>query len=421
MSSGIYTIFTLLIVFTALFGYINHRFIKLPATIGIMIISLICSLLLVAAGNFFPSVSEQVVAAIKSIDFENLLMEMLLSFLLFAGAIHVDVGKLRKEAPAIITFATAGVVLSTAIVGVLTWLLFKAFHYPVDLIYCFLFGALISPTDPIAVVGILKNAKIPSALETKISGESLFNDGIGVVIFLSILEIARYGVGELSVAEIGLLFLKEAAGGLAWGWMLGYAAFWLLRSIDNYKVEVLITLAVVMGGYAFANWVHISGPLAMVVAGIMVGNKGKRLAMSDITRDYIGKFWELVDEILNAILFMLIGFEMLVITFNFNLLWIGIGAIAIVLFARLISVSIPILFLSIRRTFEENTIAILTWGGLRGGISVALALSLPANMFREEFVTITYIVVIFSIIVQGLTIGKVARKLAKNKKETTLR
>ena len=223
-------------------------------------------------------------------------------------------------------------------------------------------------------MGILKSAKIPERLETKIAGESLFNDGVAVVVFLSILEVARMGVENLSIGQIVWLFLKEAGGGIVWGWVLGYSAFGLLKSIDNYKVEVLITIAIVMGGYAFANMIHISGPLAMVVAGIMVGNKGKELAMSDTTRDYVGKFWELIDEILNAILFMLIGFEMLVITYHIKLMWIGLLAIIIVLLARLISVSIPIFFLSFRRTFEQNTIAILTWGGLRGGISVALAL-----------------------------------------------
>lgn len=413
MSIEIYSIFALLIVITAIFSYVNFRFIRLPATIGIMIISLLFSLFLVIGGNLFPVISQKATAAIESIHFEELLMEILLSFLLFAGAIHVDIGKLKKQAVPIITFATAGVIISTIIVGTLMFFLFKALHLEIGFIYCLLFGALISPTDPIAVMGILKDAKIPTALETKISGESLFNDGVGVVVFLSILEVARLGIENLSAGQIGLLFLKEAGGGLLWGWILGYIAYHLLRSIDNYKVEVIITLAIVMGGYAFANAIHISGPLAMVVAGIMIGNKGKQLAMSDITRDYLAKFWELVDEILNALLFMLIGFEMLVITYHTNLLWIGLIAVVVVLLARIISVSIPIFFLSIRRTFEKNTIAMLTWGGLRGGISVALALSLPKEMFRDEFVTITYIVVIFSIIVQGLTIGKVARRLVK--------
>ncbi len=411
MSSGLYTIFSILIVFTAIFSYINHRFIKLPATIGVMLISLLCSLGLVVAGNFIPSLSQQATTIIESLDFENLLMEMMLSFLLFAGAIHVNLGKLKEQAVPIITFATAGVIISTIIIGTLTYFLFRIFNSPIDFIYCLLFGALISPTDPIAVMGILKTARIPSALETKIAGESLFNDGVGVVVFLSIFEVASYGIQNLSAVQIGWLFIKEAGGGIILGLILGYVAFRLLKSIDNYKVEVLITLALVMGGYTLASSIHVSGPLAMVVAGIIVGNKGKQLAMSDMTRDYVGKFWELIDEILNAILFLLIGFEMLLLTLNWSLVWIGLLTVLIVLFARFVSVSLPTLLLSLRRTFEKNTIPMLTWGGLRGGISVALALSLPKDMFREQFVTITYIVVIFSIIVQGLTIGKVARKL----------
>lgn len=414
MLMSVYTIFTLLIVFTALFGYINHRFIKLPSTIGIMIISLACSLFLVLTGNMFPVVWKEVTDTIESIDFETLLMEVMLSFLLFAGAIHVDFGKLKKHATPIITLATLGVIISTITIGFLLFFIFNLFNINAGLIYCLLFGALISPTDPIAVMGILKNAKIPAAMETKIAGESLFNDGVGVVVFLSILEVAKLGIENLSFGEISWMFVKEAGGGLLWGVILGSIAFYLLRSIDQYKVEVIITLAVVMGGYAFANAIHISGPLAMVSAGIIVGNKGKQLAMSDVTRDYLGKFWELIDEILNALLFMLIGFEMLVISFRMELMWMGLMAVIIVLFARFISVSIPILALSLRRTFEKNTITILTWGGLRGGISVALALSIPRDMYRQEIVTITYIVVVFSIIFQGLTIGKVAKKLVSN-------
>lgn len=414
MLTHFYPIIALLIVFTALFGYINHRFIKLPNTIGIMLISLLCSLLFVLFGSMFPVISNQLKSMAQSIDFESLLMNVMLSFLLFAGATHVDAQKLQKEITPIISFSTLGVLLSTIIIGFLMFVLFKLFGTKIDLIYCFLFGALISPTDPIAVLGILKKSKIPSALETKITGESLFNDGVGVVIFLSILEIANLGISNLSVLQIGWLFMKEAAGGMVWGLLLGYAGFYLLKTIDNYQIEVLITLAMVMGGYTFANWLHISGPLAMVVAGLITGNKGKRLAMSDTTKDYVSKFWELLDEILNALLFLLIGLEILVIHINQNLIWISLIAIVVVLLARFISVFVPIFFLSFLRTFEKNTIAILTWGGLRGGISVALALSLPQNMYRQEFVAITYIIVLFSIVVQGLTLGRVANKLTKN-------
>jgi Na+:H+ antiporter len=411
MGMNFYTVFTVLIVLTAAFSYLNYRFIKLPATIGIMVISLLISLGMVVLGKFYPSMLREPTEIMKSIDFENVMMRMMLGFLLFAGALHVDLNKLKREISPILSFATVGVLISTACIGSLMFLLFKALSFDIPFIHCLLFGALISPTDPIAVLGILRNANIPSSLETKITGESLFNDGVGVVVFVSLLEIARPGNENVSTFQIAWTFLKEAGGGVLWGILIGYAGFYLLRSIDHYQVEVLITLAMVMGGYLLASILHISGPIAMVVAGIITGNKGIQKAMSDTTRDYLEKFWELIDEILNAILFILIGFEILVISLQRDLLWISFIAIAVVLFARWLSVSIPILFLSFRRAFEKNSIAILTWGGLRGGISVALALSLPSAMHKEIFLTITYIVAIFSIIVQGLTIGKVAKKL----------
>lgn len=384
---------------------------RLPVTIGIMIISLISSLLFIGLGNIYPQISVQAVRVIDALDFHNLLMKVMLSFLLFAGAIHINAQSLKKEGLPILTFATVGTILSTFIVGGLMFFVFKLFHLPIGFIYCLLFGALISPTDPIAVLGILRHARIPPSLELKISGESLFNDGIAVVIFISILEIAGAGTDHLSFTDVSLLFLQEAGGGLLFGAVLGYLGYRALRSVDNYQVEVLITLAMVMGGYALADLLHISGPLAMVVAGIITGNIGKGMAMSDVTRDYVGKFWEVIDEILNSILFLLIGFEMLVIKWTPQLLLIGVITVLIVLLARWISVAIPVFFLQFKNTFEKNAIPILTWGGLRGGISVALALSLPGEMFKDEFVVITYVVVVFSILVQGLTIGKMAKKL----------
>jgi CPA1 family monovalent cation:H+ antiporter len=413
MNVDYYTILTLLVVLTAFFSYLNFRYIKLPPTIGIMIMSLITSLVIVVVGYFYPAFLLRSVALIKSVDLETILMRIMLSFLLFAGAMHVNASQLKKEIVPIIAFSTIGVLLSTAFIGVAMYFLLGLFNFHIPVIYCLLFGALISPTDPIAVLGILKKANIPSSLEIKITGESLFNDGIGVVVFISLFEIARMGTENLSMAQIGWIFLREAGGGIIWGGIIGFAGFYLLRSIDNYQVEVMITLAMVMGGYLFAFFLHISGPLAMVVAGIITGNQGMREAMSDKTRDYLVKFWELIDEILNALLFILIGFEMLIISLNHALIWVSLIAIPVILLARWISVSIPIFFLSFRRTFEKNTIAVLAWGGLRGGISVALALSLPAGMHREEFLAVTYVVVIFSIIVQGLTIGKLARKLIK--------
>lgn len=411
MFVNIYGILTLLIVLTAIFSYINIRFIKLPSTIGIMLISLLSSMLMIWLSRFFPWLAHRPMEILGSIDFETLLMRIMLSFLLFAGAIHIDFQKLRSQMIPIFMYATIGVLISTGVIGTAMYFIFQLIQLPVPFIYCLLFGALISPTDPIAVLGILKHTGIPESMEIKISGEALFNDGIGVVIFISLLDIVHLGSEKFTLFQSSLLFLKESGGGITWGIMLGYSGYYLLRSIDHYQVEVLITIAIVMGGYFLADRLHISGPLAMVVAGIIIGNKGSREAMSDTTRDYINKFWELVDEILNALLFLLIGFEMMLLSFNLKIALIGLIAIVIVLAGRWISVFLPTLILSFRKTFERNMMRILTWGGLRGGISVALALSLPRNEFRNDLVSVTYIVVIFSILVQGLTIGRLAKKL----------
>lgn len=407
----VYNLITIIIVLTAVFGYFNFKFLKLPATIGIMIISIIASLLVVGIGYFNPDFFKRTTDIIRAIDFHTALMKVMLSFLLFAGAIHIDINKLKKESTAIIAFSTIGVLLSTFIVGGLLFVVSKWFGFSIDFIYCLLFGALISPTDPIAVLGILRKSKIPSSLEMKISGESLFNDGVAVVIFITIYEIINTGIENTSALQIAWLFVKEAGGGVVFGGLLGYIGIYILRSIDNYVIEVLVTLAIVMGGYLLADHLHISGPLAMVVAGIITGNKSRAEGMSAETRDYVDKFWEMIDEVLNAVLFLLIGFEMLIIPFTFSLFWLGCISILVVLLARFISVAIPIAFLKNKTVFEKNAIPILTWGGLRGGISVALALSLPTSMFGEVFVPVTYIIVLFSIIVQGLTIGNFAKKL----------
>lgn len=407
-----YNLITIIIVLTAVFGYINFRFLKLPATIGIMIISIVASLCVVGVGFFSPHFFKKTTDIISAIDFHTALMKVMLSFLLFAGAIHIDIKKLKKESTTIITFSTIGILISTFIVAGLLFTVSKWFGFSIDFVYCLLFGALISPTDPIAVLGILRKSKIPSSLEMKICGESLFNDGVAVVVFITIYEIIITGVENISPLQIIWLFMKDAGGGIVFGGLLGYLGFYILRSIDNYVIEVLVTLAIVMGGYLLADYIHVSGPLAMVVAGIITGNKSKVEGMSVVTRDYIDKFWEMIDEVLNAILFLLIGFEMLIVPFTFNVFWLGCITIGIVLLARFISVAIPISFLRYKTVFEKNVIPILTWGGLRGGISVALALSLPNSMFGEVFVAITYIVVLFSIIVQGLTIGKFVKKLS---------
>jgi CPA1 family monovalent cation:H+ antiporter len=413
----VYNMITLIIVLAAIFAYINYRFIKLPSTIGIMLISLLASLIVIVLGIISPNVFLQTTKAIGLIDFQTVLLRIMLSFLLFAGAIQIDSKKLKSERVSIITFSTIGVIISTFVVGTLLYIVISLFGLSVDYLYCLLFGTLISPTDPIAVVGILKKAKIPESLETKISGESLFNDGVGVVLFISFYEIAQIGYANISVWNIIWLFIREAGGGLLFGWLLGYIGFLALKSIDNYVVEVMVTLAIVMGGYGLAEIIHVSGPLAMVVAGLFTGNRSMNVVASDVSSDYIGKFWEMIDEMMNAILFLLIGFEMLIIPFNITLFFLGCLTILIVLFARLISVCLPITLLKYKNSFAKNTIPILTWGALRGGISVALALSVPKYMYGEMFVSITYIVVLFSIVVQGLTIGKFAKKLAESNPE----
>ena len=401
----------ILITLSALFSYINHRFIGLPTTIGVMLIALLMSLLLILIGELgvarFDEVAERL---LLGVDFDETLMHGMLSFLLFAGALHVDLGGLKQQKWVITILATVGVFLSTMIVGVLAWAVLSWLGIGIPFIYCLLFGALISPTDPIAVLSTLKSVGIVKSLETKIAGESLFNDGVGVVVFLVIAGMA-VGPGDVSVGSAALLFVREAVGGVLFGLGLGYAGFFLLRTVDNYQVEVLITLAMVMGGYAAALALHTSGPIAMVVAGLLIGNRGRVLAMSDRTREHLDTFWELVDEILNAVLFVLIGLEVLVLQFTREYMFAGLLMIPLVLIARTISVGVPINLLRLKRDFSPHVVKILVWGGIRGGISVALALSLPAGPQRDVIVAMTYIIVVFSILVQGLTIGKVAKRL----------
>ena len=356
----VYNLITIIIVLTATFGYLNFRFIKLPGTIGIMLISLVASLIVIVIGNWHPHFFQKTTDLINSVDFDTALMKVMLSFLLFAGAIHIDIQKLKKQMTSVIAFSTIGVMISTFIVGALLYATTGLLAIQIDFIHCLLFGALISPTDPIAVLGILKDAKIPETLEIKISGESLFNDGVAVVVFITILEIINAGIENVSPGGVAWLFLREAGGGILFGCILGYIGFLALRSIDRYIIEVGITLAIVMGGYALADCLHVSGPLAMVVAGIITGNKNRQQGMSDISRDYLDKFWEMLDEFLNGILFLLIGFEMLVVHFSWLLFWLGCICIVIVLFARLMSVALPIFFLRYNNTFEKHAVSILT-------------------------------------------------------------
>ena len=408
---SVYEALSIVIVISAAFAYINYRFIKLPSTIGIMFIAMLSSMAVYAWGRNFPIVVDEINLVLGSFDFYELLMSGMLSFMLFAGAIHIKIDELKKEKLAIILFSTVSVVVSTFAIGTIVFYLLPLFGLQISYIHCLLFGSLISPTDPIAVLGILKKANISKSLEMKIAGESLFNDGVAVVVFLTILHVAQ-DPDSLSFTGIASLFLKEAIGGLVLGLAIGYMAFLMMRSIDNYSIEVLITLAVVMGGYVLASRLHISGPLAMVAAGILIGNQGKQLAMSAQTNDYIDKFWELIDETLNAILFVLIGMELLLIDFKNLYLIIGLVLIVLILIVRYFSVWLPAQVIRLKEKLDRNTLYMLTWGGLRGGISIALALSLRPEHGKEIWVALTYIVVAFSILVQGLTVGKLAKKLS---------
>ncbi len=403
----------ILLTLSAVFSYLNYRFIKLPTAIGIMLISLALSLLLLISGKIgFFDISQQASALIQGIDFHTTLINGMLSFLLFAGALHINLNELSKQKWVILILATVGVVSSTFIIGGMSWIILNALELNISFIYCLLFGALISPTDPIAVIGILKTVGIPKSLEIKISGESLFNDGVAVVVFLVLLGIAT-GEGETTIFSIGSLFIQEAIGGAIYGLIIGGLCFYMLRSVNNYQVEILLTLALVTGGYAFATAIHISGPIAMVVAGLLIGNHGRVLAMSESTREHLDTFWELIDEILNAVLFLLIGLEVLVLVYYTEYFLAALAIIPIVLLSRFISVGAPIQLMKNVRDFSPGVTRLMTWGGLRGGISVALALSLPQGQEREVILAVTYAVVIFSIVVQGLTLGSLV-KLVKH-------
>ncbi len=406
-----FTIATVLIILSALFGYINERFLKMPLTIGLMIITIIFTSMVVLIGQFNDTLLIREKALITQIDFKAVLLDVMLSFLLFAGALHTNFAQLKVQRWPVFVFATVGVLVSTCLVGVSMYYVLGAINFKIDLIYCLLFGALISPTDPIAVLGILKKAGAPKKLETKIVGESLFNDGVGVVVFLTIFSIAESPTGIIEPIKILELFGVEVIGGISLGLVLGWITYKLMKSIDDYEVEVIITLAAVMGGTLLAQQFHLSAPLAMVTSGLIVGNETVRSnAMSKITETYVDKFWELIDVFLNTILFVLIGMEMLILTFKTGYIIAGLIAIPVVLICRYLSLWMPIKFFAKRLQFVPKTNLIMTWGGLRGGISIALALSLTDAMERELFLVITYIIVLFSIIVQGLTVEAVVRK-----------
>ena len=405
--NSVFSIAAMLVSFAALLSFVNYRFIKLPTTIGVMLIALVFSLGIIVLEKLgLIDISTHTGALLQQIDFNATLMQGMLSFLLFAGALHVDIQDLLKQRWVVLGLATVGLLISTAIIGCAAWYLFAALGMQIPLLYCLIFGALISPTDPIAVLGILKTANAPKSLELKIAGESLFNDGVAVVVYLVLLSLID-GSAEPSFSGISLLFLEEAVGGIIFGLVAGWITYRLLAQVDDYSVEVMLTLALVMGGYALASAIHVSGPLAIVVAGLFIGNHGRQFAMSDTTREHLDHFWELIDEILNAVLFVLIGLEVLILSFSSNYLYAAIALAPLMIIARFISVGIPIQLFRLKRSFSPHVTKVLTWGGLRGGISVALALSLPLGPERNALLAITYMLVIFSIVVQGLTMGHV--------------
>ena len=402
----------IILVFVSIFGFLNHKYLKLPLTVGLVLIALISGLGVLLLEAILPSLklSDTIRIWLDEIDFNRTLMNGMLSFLLFAGALHVDLNNLMKAKLHVSILATFGVILSTFINGTFFYYLTQLFGFNIEYIYCLIFGVIVTPTDPVAVLGLLKRLKVPKRLEAIIGGESLFNDGVAVVIFSVLLTIAfgsatgHGGHGAMDANAILGLFVKEAFGGALLGMIAGYLTFLLLRSMDDYVLEVIATLALVMGAYSIALNLHISGPIAMVVAGVFIGNTGRQFAMSEKTREHVTDFWHLVDEILNAALFVLIGFEVIVLSADLNILSLSIICVIVAVLARLMAVSLPLNLLNPIIAKEKGEILILTWAGLKGGISIALALSLPDSEIKPIILTATYAVVVFSILIQGLTI-----------------
>lgn len=398
-----------LLGFAALFGWLNTRYLKLPLTIGLMLIALLASASVTALdAGFDLGFGDTARAALSQVDFHDSLMIGMLHLLLFAGALHTDLDALLRQKWHILLMATLGVMISTVFIGFAVYFLAPILGFDIPFIWCLVFGSLISPTDPVAVLSILRTLTVPKALQTKIAGESLFNDGVGVVVFLALLGIATSDAGTIGPQEIAQLLFDEVVIGVLIGLVLGYIAYLAMRKIDDYVVEVIISIALVMGIYALCNALHASGPLGVVIAGLFIGNHGSRFAMSHTTQEHLEKFWELIDEILNAVLFLLIGFELLVIPFTTEIAKLAVLAIPLVLIGRTLAVSIPSFLIRARGgTVEKGSIPVLIWGGLRGGISVALALSLPDFEGKSVILAMTYSVVVFSILVQGLSVQRV--------------
>ncbi len=407
-----FDIAAMLVVAAAVLGYLNHHFVRLPHVIGLTVMGAVASLGMMLANTLLPGITidDWVARLLERMDFSQTLLEGMLSFLLFAGALHVDLESLKRDWFPVLLLSTVGVAISTVIIGALTWGVGYLLALPVAPIWYFVFGALISPTDPVSVLGVLREEKVPKQLQSAVAGESLFNDGVGIVVFTILLGAAVTGA-DFSLAEGARLFAFEAGGGMVLGLAIGWLGFKALASMDDYSLEVLITLAVVMGGYALASSVHISGPLAMAVAGLIIGNQGFDHAMSDTTRDYVHKFWELIDEMLNSVLFLLIGLEMIALSPGRGHLVVGGLAILIALFARAVSVGAMVNVVPGARLDAPGATRVLWWGGLRGGISIALALALPDGPARSLLLAATFAVVLFSVLIQRATLGKVIERL----------
>jgi len=403
---------SILMAICAIFSYINSKFLKLPSTIGLMIIALVFSFIVIIEGHVSSIFHGYVESMVRSIDFPHILLDIMLGFLLFAGSLHVNLAHMKKRGLAIASFAMLGTALSTFLFGFIICWVFGFFDLKVDFIYCLLFGALVSPTDPIAVLGILKKTNVPKDIQIMIEGESLFNDGIGVVFFLTILGVVTAGINNFSMTQTVMLFFREVIGGILLGFALGYIVIYFIKKIDDYQTIVFISLALVMLTGQTARLLHVSGPLAVIVIGLLVGNKMSAF-MSEKTRDYHNKFWELIDDFLNALLFVLIGLQMVLLPFLLQYINIGILAILILLICRFISLKLPMLFMKDKTLFNTKTTLVMTWGGLRGGLSVALTLSLPESSYKEIIVAITFIIVVFSILVQGLTTEKLVKRMFK--------
>jgi Na+:H+ antiporter len=413
---SIFDIVAGLLTLTALFAWANHRFLRLPNNVGLLVMGLAASIVLVLLEISIPQVAlfGDIEGYIEKINFSEALLDGMLAFLLFAGALQIDLSLLRDRAWTVGAMATLGVVISTLLVGAMFWGAGQLLSMPIAFAWALVFGALISPTDPIAVLAVLKQARVAKTLEMDMAGESLFNDGVGVVLFTILLAAAMGSSGETGIdfVHIARLLFVEALGGAALGILTGYIAYLAMRGIDDYPIEVLITLGLVTGTYALAELLGMSGPIAVVVSGVLIGNRGKQLAMSDDTQRYLFDFWSLIDEILNSVLFLLIGLEVVVLRGDVSLLPLAMAAIPIVFAARLFSVALPMAFVSAKQHFVKGTVPILTWGGVRGGISVALALSIPLVAERPQILAATYAVVLFTLIVQGLTLPAVVRRFS---------